>query len=35
MSWGDDEEKEILIGCGSKQHRRLGLSLFIKSSINC
>ncbi|XP_044017509.1 WD repeat-containing protein 74 [Aphidius gifuensis] len=23
MSWGDDEEKEILIGCGSKQHRSI------------
>lgn len=30
MSWGDDDEREILIGCGVKDIRRL----YIKSNLS-
>ena len=34
MSWGDDEEREVLIGCGVKNIRRLYIISNLSAAMN-
>lgn len=33
MSWGDDDEREILIGCGVKDIRRLYVYVYVINNL--